>query len=300
MSIRGYFILGLLLIGLQAMVMAQNPPAQTTDDSGTQTARSAPAAALSGLAGMETEVAGENAGSDVPQIPALLGGKGASLAFPSEMVRSNYLRGGLNVGAAYDDNALLSTPAVSATSYSVFPSLAIEESWSRMRYALAYAGGLTVNQRLTNRNQGSHDLNFDSQFRLSPHVNLRLAEDFAVSSGFFNGGNGVTVSGTGGPNASLITPLATQRTSLTTAAANYHFALNDLVGASGSFYDLHFTNAAASSSLVDTRTETGSAFWLHRIFRRNWAGASYSYQRLTFDPGSGETRVHSLDAVEID
>lgn len=299
MRIRGWLIFGLVLTGLSFPAMAQNPPAQTTDNSGTRTDRSAPAAALSAMVGMETDGVGEDAGSDVPQIPALLGGKGASLAFQSELGKSNYLRGGLNVGASYDDNALLSTNgAESNTSYSVFPSLAIEQSWPRMRWALAYAGGLTVNQRLTSRNQGSHDLNFDSQYRLSPHVNLRIAEDFAVTSGVFDGGNDVAVSGTGGPNASLITPLATQRTSLTTAAANYHFALNDVIGASGSFYDLHFTNAPAESSLADTQTAMGSAFWLHRIFRHNWAGASYSYERLTFDPGNGETRLHSFAAVD--
>jgi len=33
--------------------------------------------------------------------------------------------------------------------------------------------------------------------------------------------------------------LSTQRSSLTTVETNYHFALNDLIGASGSFYDLH-------------------------------------------------------------
>jgi hypothetical protein len=203
------------------------------------------------------------------------------------------------VGASYDDNPLLvATGARSNTGYSVFPNLTMEQSWPRMRWSLAYAGGLTVNQDLTSRNQGSHDLNFDSQFRLSPHVNLRIAEDFAVTTGFFDGGNGVAVSGTGGPNASLITPLATQRTNSTTAAANYHFALNDVVGASGSFYDLHFTNPPTDSLLVNTRTATGSAFWLHRIIGRNWAGATYSYEHMTFDPSGGETRVHSFAVVD--
>ena len=299
MNIYRHLVFGLALVGLAMVTEAQNPPAQTTENSGTSSSRSVPQPALSGLAEIGADVAGDDTVSDMPQIPAMLGGKGTSLAFQSEMARSNYLRGGLNVGAAYDDNALLGTNGAQGnTSYSVFPSLALEESWSRVRWTLAYAGGFTFNQRLTNQNQGSHDLNFDSQFRLSPHVNLRIAENFALSTGFFDGGNGVAVSGTGGPNASLITPLATQRTSLTTAGANYHFALNDVIGASGSFYDMHFTNAPADSLLVDTRTATGSAFWLHRIFRHNWAGASYSYERLTFDPSGGETLVHSFALVD--
>jgi len=188
--------------------------------------------------------------------------------------------------------------AVGNTSFSVFPNLTIEQSWSRMGYDLAYAGGFTFNQRLVNQNQGSHAFSLDSQFRLSRHVNLRIAENFALTTGFFNGGDSVAVMGTGGPNASLITPLATQRTNSTTVAANYHFALNDVVGASGSFYAQHFTNVPADSLLVDTRTATGSAFWLHRIFGRNWAGAAYNYEHMTFDPSGGETRVHSFEVVD--
>ena len=186
----------------------------------------------------------------------------------------------------------------SNTSETIFPNIRIEESTSRARWSLGYAGGLTVNQKITNQNQGSHNLNFDSQYRLSPHVNLRVAENFSMTTGFFDAGNGAdVVAGSGGPNASLIAPLSTQRSSLTTVETNYHFALNDLIGASGSFYDLHFTNVPAGTQLVDSQTASGSAFWLHRIFHGDWGGASYGFQRITFSP-SGETRVNSLFAVD--
>ncbi len=205
----------------------------------------------------------------------------------------------MNVGATYDDNPLLtSAKAESNTSESIFPNISIEQSRSRTRWTLGYAGGLTVNQKITSQNQGSHNLNFDSQFRLSPHVNLRVAENFSLTTGFFDAGNGAGfVTGAGGPNASLITPLATQRSSLTTVEANYHFALNDLIGASGSFYDLHFTNVPVGTQLADSQTASGSAFWLHRIFRGDWGGASYHFDRIKFNSGGGETRVHSIVAV---
>ena len=170
-----------------------------------------------------------------------------------------------------------------------------------MRWTLGYAGGLTVNQKFTNQNQGSHNLNFDSQYRLSPHLNLRVAETFSLTTGFFDPANGTEfVAGAGGPNPSLITPLATQRSSATTVEANYHFALNDLVGASGSFYDLHFSNLPTGSGvavLTNSETVSGSAFWLHRIFRGDWGGISYRFDRITFNPG-GETRAHSFLAVD--
>jgi hypothetical protein len=299
MNIRSFSILALVLVGMQIPCAAQDPPAQNPPAQTPDTDRSAPAPALSGLAGMDTPASEEDASSDLPQIPALLGGRGSSLAFPSESERSNYLRGGVNVGAAYDDNALLSTSnGAGNTSYSVFPNVAIEQTLPRLRWSLGYAGGLTVNQRLSNNNQGSHDLNFESQFRLSPHVNLRIAEDFSLTSGVFDGGTGAGVQpGAGGPNIGLITPLVSKRSSVTVVETNYHFALKDVVGASGSFYDLHYADPKGTQTLVDARTESGSAFWLHRFFRQDWAGLSYGFERFTFDP-DGETRVHSFMVVD--
>jgi hypothetical protein len=302
MNIRRCLMLAWIVAGLQVLSagqnpVPQNPPAQSSGGDGAA-ARTAPVAPLSAIAGMQTEGGGEEDSSDLPQIPALLGGKGISLAFGSELERSNYLRGGVNVGAAYDDNPLLvSSGAVGNTSVSIFPNISIEQSSSRMRWTLGYAGGLTVNQRFTNQDEGSHNLNFDSEYRLSPHVNLRVAENFSMITGFFDSGNGgEVVAGAGGPNVSLITPLATERSSVTTVETNYHFALNDLIGASGSFYDLDFTNVPAGVDLTNSETASGSAFWLHRIFRGDWAGASYRFDRMTFNPG-GETRVHSFFAV---
>src|SRR5712692_10322777 len=296
MSIRRLFVLGWMAAGLQVLSAGQNPtpqspPAQSSggDDAN---ARTAPAAPISGLAAMQVEDSGEDASTDVPPIPAVLGGRGTSSAFRSELKRSNFLRGGVNVGAAYEDNPLLSGGG-SNTSESIFPNISIEQTTSLARWSLGYAGGLTVNQKITNQNQGSHNLNFDSQFRLSPHVNLRVAENFSVITGFFDSGNGTGVAGgAGGPNGSLITPLATQRSTLTTVEMNYHFALNDLVGASGSFYNLNFPDAGAQ--LTDSQTASGSAFCLHRFFRRDWGGVSYRFDRIN---GDGETRAHSFMVV---
>ena len=289
------------MTALQVLSAGQNPPAQNlpSPSSGDASVKPAPAGAVSAILGMLPEGGADDASTNLPQIPALLGGPGISSAFISELERSNYLRGGVNVGAVYDSNPLLlSSGTDSNTSESIFPSIRIEESSSRMRWTLGYAGGLTVNQKITNQNQGSHNLNFDSQYRLSPHVNLRVAENFSMTTGFFDAGNGAeVVAGSAGPNASLIAPLSTQRSSVTTVETNYHFALNDLIGASGSFYDLHFTNVPAGTQLTNSQTATGSAFWLHRLIDKDWGGFTYRYDRITFNPGGGESRVHSFLAM---
>jgi len=300
MSIGYCSILGLLLIGLQTFVMGQDQSAQQpADDSSTTRSAPAPAPALYGIMGLDTESEGQ-AGEDLPQIPVFLGGQGTPLAFTTEMERSNYLRGGINVSEGYNDNALL-TPAGQGgnTTFSVFPNIALVESSARMRWSLAYGAGLTVNQRLSSQDQGSHNLRFDSQFRLSPHVNLHAAENFSLISGIFGATAGSDFQpGTGGSNGTLITPLANQKSSQTVVETNYHFALKDVVGASGSFYDLHYSDVSTGpGTLTNTRTAAGSGFWLHELFHGDWAGISYRFQRMTYDP-SGETRVHTFSVTD--
>lgn len=291
------FPLFVLIVGSLALpAAAQNPTVQSNVESSSSGLRSAPAPALSGMGGVG---AFTEDSENLPRIPALLGGAGNSLAFPSEMQRSNYLRAGMNVGAAYDDNALLgSGEQVGNTTFSVFPNLALDQSTSRMRWSLGYGGGLTVNQRLSNRNQGSHNLNFDSEFRLSPHVNLRAVENFSATSGMFAASTSPNFQiAPAGANASLITPLANMRSSQTIVATNYHFARNDLVGATGSYYTLHYSDiTTGAGSLADTQTASGSAFWLHKIVHSDWAGIGYRFERMTYGP-TGETRVHGISVI---
>jgi len=290
-----------MVAALQVLSAGQSPPSPTlpSQSSVDASVKPAPAGAVSALIGILPEGGADDTNAELPQIPALLGGPGISSAFISELERSNYLRGGVNVGAVYDSNPLLlSGGTESNTSESIFPNIRIEESTSRMRWNLGYAGGLTVNQKITNQNQGSHNLIFDSGYRLSPHVNLRVAENFSITTGVFDANNGAAVvTGSAGPNASLIAPLSTQRSSVTTVETNYHFALNDLIGASGSFYDLHFSNAPVGTQLTNSQTATGSAFWLHRLIGKDWGGVSYRFDRIIFNPGGGESRVHSFSAM---
>ncbi len=302
MSFRRCLILVVIVAGLPVFGAAQESSSQSPDQTNGSVdtrSRTAPVAPLSAIAGIEGDSGPGDTASTLPQIPALLGGIGISSASLSEMERSNYLRGGINIGAAYDDNPLLlSSGAESNTSESVFPNIKIDETSSRMRWTLGYAGGLTVNQKFTAQNQGSHNLNFDSQYRLSPHWSLHVAENFSVTTGVFDAGNGGdVVVGAGGPNSSLITPLANEKSDRTTVEINNHFALNDLIGASGSFYDSHFSEVAGQAQLANTQTAAGSAFWLHQLFHGDWAGVTYRFERITFDP-NGETRVHSFYAID--
>lgn len=232
--------------------------------------------------------------------PALLGGDTNSLAFSSELERSNYLRGGITVGATYDDNA--SNTAVNQIgdlSYSLLPSIELDQTRSRLHWTLAYFGGFTANQRLTTRNQGSHNLSGSLQYRLSPHVDLRLSDSFLDTTGFlqqFQNGLGTPVTGPiNQPNPTLITPLAKNLANTGTANLSYQFSADDSLGVGGTFYDSHFRDQPASSAtLMDTSTRSGNAFLNHRFSPRNWTTVTYQFERFESEPAADRTVTHSF------
>ena len=231
--------------------------------------------------------------------PALLDGNTDSLAFSSELERSNYLRGGITLSATYDDNAASSTTKVGDFSYSILPNIQLDQTRSRLHWVLGYFGGFTANQRLRRRNQGSHNLNGSLQYRLSPHMDLRLSDNFLDTTGLlqqFQNGIGTPVTGpVNQPNSTLITPLSKNLNNTGSADWSYQFSRDDMVGAGGTFYDAHFHDLpAGSTSLLDTSSRSADAYYNHRFTARNWTGVTYKFQRIEGGSGNNVTKTHSL------
>jgi hypothetical protein len=232
--------------------------------------------------------------------PALLTGESMSLSFSPELERSNYLRGGIGVGATYDDNASSSpTNRIGDFSYSVLPSIELDQTRSRLHWTLGYTGGFTANQRLAERNQGSHNLQGTLQYRLSPHVDLRLSDTFLDVTGFlqqFTNGLETPVTGpVNQPNHTLITPLAKSLNNTGNVDLSYQYSASDVIGVGGTFYDSHFHDVpTGSASLNDTSTRIGDAYYNHRLDAHNWLGVTYKYQHIAFG-GMGNLNItHSI------
>ena len=163
---------------------------------------------------------------------------------------------------------------------------------------LDYAAGLTVNQHLNSRNQASQNLNLEFQYRLTPHVSMRLLDTFYDTSGFFDQPNGnqnfLGVGVLQQPNESVLTPLAQQIGNLGTAEVDYQFSSNSAIGALGNSYYSHYKDAPAGFTLIDTQSEEALGFYSRRVSARNWVGVAYNFQHLTFQPGMNQTNVHSF------
>ena len=221
---------------------------------------------------------------------------------PTSEERSNYLRGGLAFTTAYTDNAIgsLTGHPVSDVSYSVAPFVALDETTSRLHFILTYAPGFTFYQRESSLNEADQNASIDFRYRLSPHVTFSARDGFQKSSNVFNqpdlASAGAVSGGAQEPNLSVIAPIADRLSNFGNVGITFQFAANGMIGASGTFTNLHYPNQAEVPGLFDSSSQGGSAFYSLRISKRHYIGAVYQYQRLLSypAPGTNQTQTHAL------
>jgi hypothetical protein len=233
--------------------------------------------------------------------PPPVSGQAYPIAFTSEG-RSNYLRGGITFNAAYSDNELAATNTnpVSDMSYTVWPTIALDETTPRTHLLLTYAPGFTFYRRESYLNQADQNGSINFQYRLSPHVTFSARDGFQKSSSMFNqpdlGAGGVVSGGIQEPNQSVIAPIADLLNNSGNVGITYQFAANSMIGASGTFSNLHYPNQAQVPGLFDSASQGGSVFYSLRTSKTHYIGATYQYQRLLSypAPGTNETQTHAL------
>lgn len=203
--------------------------------------------------------------------------------------RSNYLHTGVAVTSAYTDNLLggVSARPVSDESYSIAPYISLDETTSRLHSMLTFNPGFTFYQHTSSRNEADENAGVDFSYRLSPHVTLSLVDSFRKSSNLLGQPNGFESPVFGSGQVSPVTvfaPVADQLSNTGTAQLTYQFALNGMVGVSGTFTNLHYSNPAEVPGLYDSGSKGGSVFYTHRLSGKHYVGATYEYQMLLAYP----------------
>jgi len=216
--------------------------------------------------------------------------------------RSNYLRGGVAFTSAYTDNAVgsLTSHPVSDVSYSVAPFISLDETTPRLHLVSTYAPGFTFYQRESSLNEQDQNASISLQYRLSPHVTFSARDGFQKSSNVFNQPDlaaASTVSGgTQQGNFSVIAPIADRLSNSGNVSIASQFAANSMVGATGTFTNLHYPDQAQVPGLFDSSSQAGSVFLSFRASKMHYIGVTYEYQRLLSYPtqGQNETQTHAI------
>jgi hypothetical protein len=218
--------------------------------------------------------------------------------------RSNYVLAGLTFNVAHSNNVLGETDIHPAgdVSYSIWPTIALDETTARLRATIDYSPGFTFYQRISQRDETDQNLGLDLQYRLSQHVTAALRDSFRKSSSVFNQPDlmsGVSVSGVPQtPTVAVIAPVTDILCNTGNAELTYQMAANSMVGVEGTFTNLHlhYPSLAQVPGLYDSSSRGGSAFYSHRVARWHYIGAIYEYDRsLIFPTGAqDETQTNTV------
>jgi len=243
------------------------------------------------------------------QVPAPVSNE----AYPTEVgseVRSNYLHTGLVISTAYNDNVLAGTGSrpISDNSYSIWPTIALDQTTSRLHQTLTYRPGFTFYQRTRTLNEVDQNLALDFQYRLSPHVTASLQDSFRKSSNVFNQPyslSGGAISGSAQSTlVPVVAPFADQLTNTANTELTYQFSRNGMIGASGIFTNLDYPNPSEVPGLYNSISRGGMAFYSHRLSQTQYVGATYQYlqiqgsspgaQNNTQNEAGSETQTHTV------
>ncbi len=209
-------------------------------------------------------------------------------AYPAEFAgatEANYWRGGFTLTSAYSNNISGSgANPIGDVSYSIWPTIALDTTTSRLHLTLNYSPGFTLYQHTSAYNQVDQSLAVNAQFRLSPNISLSVQEGFQKTSNVFNQPNSLLSSPVSGsvpaPRVAVITPIADQINNGTSAQLTYQVSADGMLGAGGSFGNLYYPNPAEVPGLYNSRYAGGSVFYSHRLGDKYYIGGTYQYQDL--------------------
>jgi hypothetical protein len=244
--------------------------------------------------------------SPIMGVPAPLGGTNPQLLPTSAGEIRNVLRGGLTVGALYDDNTIdVNGQRHAGYQYSVSPTISLQQTRPSTEWNLSYHGGLTVDHQSLEASpsmQNATAASADMQHTFGTRLLLELRDDYLFTNNPF-GYTGesqslATLSGAGQLNSFVAAPAATRIANVSSGNLTYQLSQHSSLGFSGSFSTQRFRDVAAAPgvalSLIDTRTTTGRGFYALEIGPHEKIGAEYQLQDLRFQGSAARTVDHTV------
>jgi hypothetical protein len=234
--------------------------------------------------------------------PPPVSGENYSIAVGSE-VRSNYLDAGLIVNTSYDDNVLggSGTGPVSDFTYSILPTVTLDQTTSRQHRTFTYSPGFTFYQRTSSLDAVDQNASLDFQYRLSRYVTASIRDSFQKSSNAFNQASPLlagSISGSGPSSPGVIVPFAERLSNRANMELSYQFSRNGMIGASGIIEQLDYPNPSQVQGLYNSNSRGGSGFYSHRLSNTQYIGVLYQYLRSLAIPrtGESETQTHMVSS----
>jgi hypothetical protein len=213
---------------------------------------------------------------------------GYSIQTVSE-TKSNYLRGGLDVSAAYIDNLYADSTAgtISETIFTFRPTISFDQTTEREHRTFTYSPGYTLYHPTGALNETDQNATVGYSFRFAPHVTLSANESFRRSSTAYGAGDlsSGAVTGSAQPSAvGIIAPFAQEMSNLANVELIMQTGLNEMIGFSGTEGLIHFPKSTETTGLYNSDTWGAAGFYGRRFAVRHYAGVLYNYSEILASP----------------
>ncbi len=206
-------------------------------------------------------------------------------AYPSATAseaRSNELRIGLSIQTAYDDNILsgVHSAAVSDETYSVQPTIKVDQGTARFHQSLAYYPGFSFYQHTSPRNEADQFVRESIDYRSSPHTTVSFRETFQKSTNVLNQPYGDITGASQSTAAQVVAPFAETISNAASGEATYQFGVNRMIGGGGTYAVQDYPNPSQAAGLSNSDTRGASAFYNLRLSQSQYVGITYQYSRM--------------------
>jgi hypothetical protein len=222
-------------------------------------------------------------------------------AYPTETAgeeRSNYLRGGLSLRVAYDDNVEPGSTSkpVSDMIYTMGSSIALDQVTPRSHWKLSYIPGFTLYEPTGALNAVNQNATALYEYSLSPHARVVMQDAFVQSSNVFDQPQAAVSGSTASPGAAVVAPFAEERSDGASGQITYQFSRNSMIGAGGNYSIVNYPNPSQSVGLSDSNSYGGSGFYNRRLSMNQYMGVNYQYSKMTSSAASGssDTEMYTI------
>ncbi len=237
------------------------------------------------------------------ETPPAANGANYPIEVAAEM-RSNYLLGGFIYNTSYIDNLYAGTgaTAVAETTFTVLPTISLDQTLPRQRISLTYSPGFTFYQPSSALNEVDQYLNTAFQYRLTPHMTVSARDGFQKSSTSY--GSADSIDGGAVPGSlqpltpGIIAPFAERLTNSASAQFSFQFSPRDMVGASGNLMKLDYPNQTEAVGLFDSDERGGGAFYNRRISGSQYMGLTFQYSWALTAPENAESETTQTNTIQ--
>jgi hypothetical protein len=206
--------------------------------------------------------------------------------------RSNYIGAGVVFNTAYNDNVLAGGNNISVHdfTYSLWPTIELDQTSTRQHRKLTYSPGFTFYQRTSALNAIDQHALVDFEYRLSEHATITFNDDFEQSSNVFGQSLAVSISGSSlSLPPGVLAPFATHISNTANVGLSHQFGRNSMIGASGAGTVSHYPNPAQALGINNSNSRGGSAFYSQRLSSTQYIGLTYQYLSSTSNPVSAQS-----------